>query len=499
MIVLSINGRKLSLREDTTLRVEWVSPFFSGNGIPGVISYPIWVSLSGENSEILGYPQRPANTKRVNQRIKGATLSIGSSFQYTGVIIITNGNDRAVEVTFLGETANFNDVSEKSIKSFSYGGTHTILPATIAGVKAHMLAASLGTADTFNWVWAPMIFGPFDIVNMFDANAGVFDDSTFTSISPYPYLTYVIRSIFEESGYTVGGSFLQNEEIKSISIFTVLGENYASFAVSPNISISSLLPDVTVGDFLNDLVDTFNIAIFFEPGTKNVLFEPFDTMYNNPDYLDWTVICAPGRYQNYSFDEGEAGYKFIQNEDESDLQAPGFNLEFTTGVSPYKEVSTDIVPTAVSSYTVPGFGYDWLTPEVQPDNSLPNWFDNFSPAVRLFFYRGYQAASAPGSSYPLITPFDKKFGGVDITGAKSSLMWEGNNGLFNRFWKNFIKVKDFGLKKDFPCQPSEANLKEFSFFRKIRIGNIEHCPAKLTFTSTTTKIKQALLETYVAT
>ena len=119
----------------------------------------------------------------------------------------------------------------------------------------------------------------------------------------------------------------------------------------------------------------------------------------------------------------------------------------------------------------PGFGPGWSLPEV-----------NYPLALML--YRGVQAVG--GDAFPLASNHvwnDRVGGGarVDLTIASAvqgqaeySLNWEGEYGLYNKFWKLWHTMLTKGKHVTIKFLIPWSELKLFSFEEKIRVENMDY-------------------------
>jgi hypothetical protein len=441
MITLTIDGNPIELSSKPSFNIDWENPFFSRDYIPSAIVYSVKSPASANNNLSLGFPREITNTKTFGAKLPEAKLSVGNVLNLFGTVTINSADNETIDLSFNGETSRFQRVVGNSLRSLNYGGLRTVSPSTVADIKAHMLASISGTSDTWDYVYAPFIVGPFDVLNFYNPNTAQFDDTNFQSIQPFPYLVYVLKQVFIENGYTVDGTFLEDPEIKTLTIYSVGElENYLSFSASPTFEIKNCVPDITIGDFLIYLQNTFNLGFFFQPGQNRVSIHSFKHIAQKQSYKDWTDKASMGYSVN--FNSLETGYKFIQVKDDSDTFGTPTGLEYLYGEADYKEIVTGIVPPLMTEGVIVPTAFTMLIPQIDPDNSTVNWFDNYSPPLRLSFFRGLQPASS--GTYPLLTPYDKKLGGVDLPGVNYSLSWDGPKGLIKTWFEPWLEIMTRG-------------------------------------------------------
>lgn len=441
MINLSVNGKRIDLNNKPSFNIEWENPFFTRDYVPSALVYSIKAPATANNDISLGFPREISNSKTFGAKLPESILSVGNILNLFGTVTINSADNETIDLSFNGETSRFQSVVGNSLRSLSYGGVRTVTPSTVSDIKAHMLASISGTSDTWDYVYAPFIVGPFDVLNFYNPSTGQFDDTNFQNIQPFPYLVYVLKQVFIENGFSVDGSFLDDPEIKTLTIYSIGElENYLSFSASPTFEIKNCVPDITIGDFLLYLQNTFNLGFFFQPGQNKVTIHSFKHVYKKQSYQDWTDKAST----NYSvnFNNLETGYKFIQVRDDSDTFGTPTGLEYVYGEGEYKEIVTGIVPPLMTEGVIVPTAFTMLIPQIDPDNSTVNWLDNYSPPLRLSFFRGLQPAST--GTYPLLTPYEKKLGGIDIPDANYSLAWDGTKGLIKTWFEPWLEIMTTG-------------------------------------------------------
>lgn len=120
------------------------------------------------------------------------------------------------------------------------------------------------------------------------------------------YLVPVMEAVLKEVGWNISGSFFEREDIKTI-IIPYVGDNdiydnstyctdggvvqtNGSCSVgSLKLRLANFLPDMSCVDFINSVINTFNLYFSVDLNNKTISFETYNTLFtnlNNPYNLD---------------------------------------------------------------------------------------------------------------------------------------------------------------------------------------------------------------------
>ncbi len=419
------------------INLEIPLSLFERTTILGKRSTAIKLPNSREIRKLLLYPTS-LNNRTFTKTIKDVELIVSNSIVLKGDLKIIGANKNKIDCVFVDGLGAIKDALDRSLNSFSYGGVRDIPKAgaviTVNEIKAFLSSTVNGTPDDYDFVFAPFAIGPFDITNFYNPQTASFDETNYAYINPFPYLHFVVRSIFDELGYSISGNFFNKEEIKFLTIYNLYARNYTEVMADPTIDISKALPNIKVKDLLIELSKLFNLDIRFSPLKKEVIINEVDELLENNSYVDWTNKVDTNF--SYAFENQITGLNLIQEQNITDIFGSPANIEFFQGEPEYKEVSTSIIYPSMVQGVVPAYAFSMLFPQVNPDNRNTNWINDYEYPLRLSFYRGFQPAST--GTYPLLTPLDKSYNGINIPNIDYSLEWEGDKGLFKKCYEKWF-------------------------------------------------------------
>lgn len=160
----------------------------------------------------------------------------------------------------------------------------------------------------------------------------------FTQLPPQFYLTSLMNGMLEDAGWSLGGSFFQNPDIRKIVIpFVGDSETYSGAivtGVTTYLNLNKLLPDVNQTDFLSGVINAFNLYFTIDPIKKQINFETYNTLFGssvNPydvtNRLDLSTVVISN---------SESNTRLSFSSDDSNELALGFNR-----VLDYKNLSNN--------------------------------------------------------------------------------------------------------------------------------------------------------------
>ena len=109
---------------------------------------------------------------------------------------------------------------------------------------------------------------------------------------PAVYVVSIMKQILKDAGWTLGGQFFENENVKKI-IYVYSGEDdiydQATGIVAghvDSIQLAKFLPDMSQTDFLTGIINYFNLYFTIDIGNKIVNFETYNTLFRATDDVD---------------------------------------------------------------------------------------------------------------------------------------------------------------------------------------------------------------------
>jgi len=304
---LYLEKGELILPSDFSFEITHKNPFFSNEGAS---SAPATIPPIYENLEILGHPE---DTHKTTQPVKSldGTLSAGLFFAKCKLVMDSASKKGGVSASLaLKESVMYSELQDKK------------LPKLFAG-KIEWLNTSAWNLYKGNYYdqWGTTIIENFKKVTFFpvacdlDDNGGVYvlnkpgtdafspgssvthNDVTSTPPShygetPFLFLWALIEEAFKLCGYTVKENIFKTDSaLKSIVVLNNTCDSQVTRAGGMSMESSGIriryeqiVPDITVGDFINWLRDKFGAIVCAENGEVSIrLFKTVAAMQYDMD------------------------------------------------------------------------------------------------------------------------------------------------------------------------------------------------------------------------
>lgn len=214
------------------------------------------------------------------------------------------GNERFV-ITHLN--ANYKDSDETSFQfPLIYYRTFDA-PATLDNVFKNDRYTMDNPKINFNYIWNENLVRPPSRMN------GLY----FHQLPPATYLVSIVRAIFEDAGYTLGGSFFNDVDIKRIIIpFTgeveQLQGSSGTTGAYRTLKLAKTLPDMTQAEFLSAVINTFNLFFTLDQTNKVIKFETWKTLFRtgNDNPYDITPKVFSDSVSFFKLKDADVSIKF---------------------------------------------------------------------------------------------------------------------------------------------------------------------------------------------
>jgi hypothetical protein len=115
-------------------------------------------------------------------------------------------------------------------------------------------------------------------------------------------------------------------------------------------------------------------------------------------------------------------------------------------------------------------------------------------SLRLLIYRGLDATVYAGYRYPFATPDVYDTRGVKV--GTHSLRWEGDHGLYEKFWKRWLDFLGSTRKVTRKLRLTAADIFNLDMTQQVRIENINYLIGKINVAVTMRGISEARAELY---
>jgi len=331
--------------------------------------------------------------------------------------------------------------------------------------------------------------------------------------------------------------------------------------INPVVGLKEHLPDITISSFLKGLSSLFCLNYFFNNSTRRVTLKFFKDILKDKDVIDFSknILSLPKiKYDSMNL---SSSMKLMMNMDSSDQYASDncksihkYNyrgsVNITTELPPSNNTGDDIFYVILeSSYyiwkydditqtmiweyfcnellpdyyigngeneitketevstllmkkemddNVLGQGKAWLIPVTKQNGYFQNFAGSFENicAGRLLFYRGIFKDSND-MDYPLGSSDVYDFSWIKISDANLALRWDGQYGLYENFWKDYIYwFLNIAKFVKFTKQLSPIELRNIDFSKKYRVNDQNYLLKEIRVTLTNKEIKVAEIDAY---
>ena len=542
MIAVSLFGEKIDLYQNTQIEYVLNNPAFVGGDINkynGTYTLPFTIPLTPKNRRILRYPDRIDNFNRLIRDIP-CHVSFDNKPAFSGLATLKSPkNSRSSKNAKLYIVQdNFRSIRETSLRDLPLGQYEFDSPdATLAHAKStaenHMdynhaffpVRNPRMTEDFEDLDGLPGV--PHHYINYYDYMEQEFmNHPSHRSAAPFVRLDHLINIIGQVSGRTIINKFASNEELKSLYIYggnniytnTDDSDDAAVYSWPEYFDLSRQVPDIKAAQLLKEFASVFCLGLFPGPdGSLEIL--PLKNLVNTPYAQDWTRyadeayskdddIDFPGTFGYESpGDElfNENAYVFRDVPEVIGSRPPAgspdgiyYNLEanyylrlINNGHLPqrldkmfrrvtFDEAGKEYLFSASPLFMTFSDPFYLPIPEIL---SGPNSNADF----RFIFYRGMQ--NIRNTIYPLASNHVYVDAGGRIPGANHSLLWNGEEGVFNQWWAewaNFLKNKrNVFITMHLPIR----EIFNMSWQNKVKIENMTYLVKQLKVTLTMKGLK----------
>jgi hypothetical protein len=337
MLELTCNGQPVQLAPGTTVQLELNSPLFDEEVITGDYSFSFAVPAA-PNGEAYGFPELPEAAAVGGQLPAG--LSDDGYPLLSGTQRVRSASAAKYTVNLQGGLSGLAAaLGGKKLAAFAYGGERRVRPFVastdewgepvfVPGLVA-LANATVADPHGYDFVFAPL--SNDGALNPEQPQAGHFVNAwtwltqprfglptggTFAYsplapplLCPFPWLRYVLASIFTELGLRVdAGHFLPGELGELL-----VGSTAALPALTTRFRLADVLPDLTVVEVLARLRRDLGVVVLVSP--EQLVRTAQLGQAPASDYVDLTHLCTGlpelerpepvGATLTYSVDDGD--------------------------------------------------------------------------------------------------------------------------------------------------------------------------------------------------
>ncbi len=307
------NGERLDYESPQSLGIKFnriVDDFTNPSKRSGEFSYSINLPKTKKNDDIFEYADVKGRTK----------IFVGKSFPcrvFNNEVLLLDGIIELVGIDSDSYRCNFysnvtqliDDIGNKSltdldfVSAIPYPDSYSFIDIEKFIIQ-HIEAGYANSDETsfqfpliyYSNFYLPGIIADPNLLNfryvfdIYNSSSDQFDNSNpqknwiyYHQLPPAFYLVSIVNSIFENSGWSIGGSWINREEVKKI-IVPYVNDNppeYSIDFINNTINLTKTLPKIKQIDLLKNIISLFDLYIFINPQTKEVVLEDFVTLFSN--------------------------------------------------------------------------------------------------------------------------------------------------------------------------------------------------------------------------
>jgi hypothetical protein len=477
MIGIHVEAGALDLAAGT-ISMEINSPYFEADTVPGTITYPFAVPMSPGNQQRLSFPHvRADQGEKVDP--EPAHFYIDGVLRWVGALIYLDCDEKQqqYEYNFVADAADLaSRIDGVSLISLDLGTERLIL-------QNNNPVYALPCLRNKTFYDADKVKDYCQIVNYYAGSYQVSPGGKRSPIVPFLRLVPLLRRVLAAVGYAVSGPWLDLPEVQQLIIYSDRAAEDENALLLAEFALNRHVPDIGVGDLLVALQKFFGLAYSFHPVRRELRINTLRDIIADSRYVDRTG--EPGRTTAVTTE----GFTL-----EMGLEDDELNKTLDTGwkklvIGKGKDViSTDAGTLHVVREKDPvDATREWLLPAVEAKGASPAFEngDDSRCGLRLLYDRGLQYdADGLLGQYPLAT-WDM----VNCQGAtvgKSTLHWDGDNGLYATWHAGWLAFLDRATSKERTMQFRVADLLSLDPARKEMVDNKKYLWEKVSLSLSTT-------------
>ncbi|WP_057935869.1 hypothetical protein [Algoriphagus resistens] len=455
MISITVDEELIDINDSASFSIGGKSPFVTPGELYGPKVYNVSALDSRSNARIFQFASLLPNTGRVksygNVQIRFADLlwKIGTlklrdfsgaynfSFHSDAGDIESRIKNRTLPAVDLGT-----DVSNMNVGDIYPAANHVYFTVKNPNFYGDKNPGFSGYVNLYN-EGAGRLYNPTD------------DGDAYT-ITPFPFLLYVLDTIFKDLGYFgISGEWTQDENIRRVCI----PNNYDHR--TGTITYNSHVPPVSVGSFLIDVAISFGITYKVNPITRLVEIVRISDWLNDQSYTNFNNRANKGFKLEPNQNDG---FRFWMREDGADELTQNNPAWMDIRVGNGSElVETNASPLTMITEDSP-MGGEWTIPQMDQAGSGPAFELDLDSrgGLRFMLFDGMQTDSL-GNAYPQ--------GHYMRTGV--SLRWSGTDGIINRCYQEWMDWKSYTEYMERTVDLNLVELLQLDTERKVMIDNLK--------------------------
>ena len=331
----------------------------------GDFSYSFDVPITKNNSTIFGYANAHGkkNIFKPNRDLPCKVYN-NDGLLLDGVISLEAVTRKTFTCVLYSKLKEFSDtITDKKLKDLEFDEIIFDYENTIIN---HINAGYSNSDEAlyqFPFIYYGTVFTPFEMYNespqhLEDFNSNEFDADTYPvqqyyyalntpdvknvqyqrfyhhQFPPVFYIVRIMEQIFKDASWTLGGQFFNDDNIKKI-VMTYAGENdiYDQATGEVNgtdpvtLQPAKLLPDMEQSEFLNGIINMFNLYFKIDIENKIIKFETYNKLFT--DVYNPYDITTKVDFNSIAFSYANNNDPTISFEDAENMEIMGDNMTIT--------------------------------------------------------------------------------------------------------------------------------------------------------------------------
>lgn len=320
MLQLKVNGEWVDLGANPVITLDEESPVFEKTSIPGGYSFPFTLPATSRNRRIFGFPERIEKRAAMAVSLDFELFHSGK-LRLSGTITVSEADTeyRANLVSGSGNLAS--QISGKKLKDLTYGGVRSWVNKAEFTEDDDYAVFPVYNPDFLSGLsgynWAANDYR----LNSYDPSTEQWDDTGTFAISPFPFLSYVLKRIFNSHGFAIKEDIVSADpELRKLVLYTnydasvlttTTRQVWVQIGIDPinrepieelvdvvetertmdTFNLVDCMPDVTIADFLIWLRNRLNLAFLIDHD-NNVRIIRRDQLIETTAFTDITAKAA---------------------------------------------------------------------------------------------------------------------------------------------------------------------------------------------------------------
>lgn len=515
MIGIKVNNEFLNLDKGSSFIYNASSPLFLAGEMDKILTSftsEFKIPLTPANRKILGYPDAIDQYASLMTDADCDLYYLGM-YMFSGYATVTEISSK--DITLKVVINPYKAIKDTPLKDVV---NDTFYFASVEEIKLHAKTTS-EYPDNYDHIFFPVFnenwrkVGVSDLFyafqNRYDLETEEYITDSGKAAMPFVKLKYILEKIVAAVDFIIDNQF-QVDELELLCVFNNFSI-YKEDEWGDQFSYSNHVPDITSSDFFKNVVKTFCLAAIPDFIERKIVIKSVNSILENDTVVDWTNFAKEDyqllndtatpckvKFANdcYYTDIENNEYYYITNFIEVDKYSEigsGDGIYYVRSRNRYyqkiQNKLTKLKKQFNRYYISPNNNSDFelmFSPLYQEYMDTGVSFQNCRykgitlddegdagqvPSLHLMIYRG-MVDKGNGKLYPFANNsiFDNNENVSEDY--QYSLDFTGTNGLYEKFWKNWIH---FLLHRKIVVMKFVLTFQkflEFSFEKKIRVGNM---------------------------